>query len=358
MNKFIITTTNNLEGCPVKEYLDAISTNIVLGTNAFSDFAASFTDFFGGTSGTYQNKLSLIYSTAKRALIEKAKILGANAILGFTVDFDEISGKGKGMLMISATGTACIIADNLPQSSIGLYDKFIDKDTLHTEIQKYELIKRIKERAILFNKDREFLLEYPTSKLLDVLLDLYDSKANNDIRYKYSIQHNDDFNLILESDRKFIEKYVQLFPREYIIDKVYSLCNDNKVYVYLIKNAFLFDAKHIYRLKDLNTIIELLDTDKLSYSKEDIPLMQLVCNRFEQLPDNRKMVEKKGMFGKSKSVYVCPNGHEYDTSLEYCPKCGMNGQGLTNEQVNLINKFKEKIDVLSELFKIDSISST
>ncbi|MBR1800502.1 MAG: heavy metal-binding domain-containing protein [Bacteroidaceae bacterium] len=44
----IITTTPILEGMPIKEYRGIINTNIVIGTNLFSDFAASFTDVFGG----------------------------------------------------------------------------------------------------------------------------------------------------------------------------------------------------------------------------------------------------------------------------------------------------------------------
>lgn len=55
----------------------------------FSDFAASFTDFFGGRSGTYQNKLELIYNEATKELKEKAEALGANAIIGFKIDFDK-----------------------------------------------------------------------------------------------------------------------------------------------------------------------------------------------------------------------------------------------------------------------------
>ncbi len=45
-NEFIMSTTNTIEGCPIKKYIDTICSNIVIGTNIFSDFAASFTDFW------------------------------------------------------------------------------------------------------------------------------------------------------------------------------------------------------------------------------------------------------------------------------------------------------------------------
>ncbi|WP_455784547.1 heavy metal-binding domain-containing protein [Barnesiella intestinihominis] len=41
-NRFIITTTDTIENCPIKRYIDTICSNIVIGTNVFSDFAASY----------------------------------------------------------------------------------------------------------------------------------------------------------------------------------------------------------------------------------------------------------------------------------------------------------------------------
>lgn len=102
----VITTTNNIENRVVKEYINVVCSNIVIGANIFSDIAASFTDFFGGRSESYQSKLKSIYDEVTRDLIDKASSLGANAILGFHVDFDEVSGGGKSMFMVSASGTA------------------------------------------------------------------------------------------------------------------------------------------------------------------------------------------------------------------------------------------------------------
>ncbi len=102
----IITTTNNIEGAHIDEYLRLVSTNIVIGTNFFSDFVASFTDFFGGRSSTYQNKLDDVYQAAMKEIERKAKDLGADAVVGLKMDFNEISSKGKAMFMVSAVGTA------------------------------------------------------------------------------------------------------------------------------------------------------------------------------------------------------------------------------------------------------------
>ena len=90
-DNFIITVTNNIEGCPIEKYLESICANVVIGTNIFSDIAASFSDFFGGHSGSYKSKLELIYNEASKELKKKAIKLGANAIVGFSVDFDVYS---------------------------------------------------------------------------------------------------------------------------------------------------------------------------------------------------------------------------------------------------------------------------
>lgn len=64
---------------------------------------------FGGNSGTYQRKMDAMYEEAQKKLEKKAVRMGANAVVGFKADFDETSGNGKSMFMLSATGTVCKI---------------------------------------------------------------------------------------------------------------------------------------------------------------------------------------------------------------------------------------------------------
>lgn len=102
----IITTTNSIEGAEITSYMRLVSANIVVGTNFLSDFMASFTDFFGGRSNTYQQELDKVYQNAINEISAKATAIGADAIVGLKMDFNEISGKGKTMFMVSAVGTA------------------------------------------------------------------------------------------------------------------------------------------------------------------------------------------------------------------------------------------------------------
>ncbi len=102
----IITTTNNIDNAVITQYLGLVSSNIVVGTNFFSDFAASIKDIIGGQSSSYQRNLDEMYEKAISAIQQKALDLKADAIVGVKLDVSEISGNGKSMFMVTAVGTA------------------------------------------------------------------------------------------------------------------------------------------------------------------------------------------------------------------------------------------------------------
>jgi hypothetical protein len=60
-SNILVTTTSSIEGYIILKYIQTVSSHVVLGTNVFSDFTASFTDFFGGQSTIYEGKLKEIY---------------------------------------------------------------------------------------------------------------------------------------------------------------------------------------------------------------------------------------------------------------------------------------------------------
>ena len=106
MDNILITTTNGIDNYEVEEYLGVVNANFVAGTGFITDFFASVSDVLGGMSGSYQSEMDRLYERAKLVITSEAKAKHANAVLGYRVDFDEISGKGKSMFMISVTGTA------------------------------------------------------------------------------------------------------------------------------------------------------------------------------------------------------------------------------------------------------------
>lgn len=104
----ILTTTNTIEGHPVKEYKGIVTGETIIGANALKDFMAGLTDFFGGRSTTYEKVLIEGKDTALRELQERAVQMGANAVIGIDLDYETVGANG-GMLMVTASGTAVVI---------------------------------------------------------------------------------------------------------------------------------------------------------------------------------------------------------------------------------------------------------
>ncbi|MGH6633630.1 heavy metal-binding domain-containing protein [Sphingopyxis sp.] len=99
------TTTNNVEGHPVREYLGIVTGEVIVGANLFRDLFASITDIVGGRSGKYEDVLARARKEAIAEMEAEAARLGGNAVIGVDLDY-EVLGQNGSMLMVSASGTA------------------------------------------------------------------------------------------------------------------------------------------------------------------------------------------------------------------------------------------------------------
>jgi uncharacterized protein YbjQ (UPF0145 family) len=103
----VMTTTNAVEGRPVKQYLGIVTGEAILGANVFKDFFAGIRDIVGGRSGAYEQELSKAREIALREMGQQAREAGANAVIGIDLDYETITmGNSGGMLMVTASGTA------------------------------------------------------------------------------------------------------------------------------------------------------------------------------------------------------------------------------------------------------------
>ena len=101
----MLSTTNTIEGSPVKDYLGIVTGETIIGANIFKDLFASIRDIVGGRSGSYERVLREAKDTALREMTENASKLGASAVIGIDLDYETV-GKNGGMLMVTASGTA------------------------------------------------------------------------------------------------------------------------------------------------------------------------------------------------------------------------------------------------------------
>ena len=108
----IVTTEPVMNEYRVVERMEVITAECVFGMNLFRDFFASITDILGGRSSSSQKVLRDARRTCLTELRREALIAGANAIVAVDLDYNEISGDGKNMLFLVASGTAVRVEPN------------------------------------------------------------------------------------------------------------------------------------------------------------------------------------------------------------------------------------------------------
>jgi uncharacterized protein YbjQ (UPF0145 family) len=101
----ILTTTNNLENRKITNYKGVVTGETIIGANFIKDFFAGIRDIVGGRSGSYEKVLREAKDSAMAEMVDRARELGADAIVGIDLDYETVGPNG-GMLMVTTSGTA------------------------------------------------------------------------------------------------------------------------------------------------------------------------------------------------------------------------------------------------------------
>lgn len=348
MANLLITTTPLLEKIEIQRYIGPLTANVVLGVNFFSDLAASITDVFGGNSETYQSKLDNLTSEVNKIMISKASRSGANAIVDYKLQFNEISGKGKQMFMVTATGTACVITE--PEQEVV---EQIDQISYSQIKHQYLLTlyqQKLKSKGTLSDKDWENIFSLSLVELAPELADEY---------FRLKTQKSDDFNFV--NYREFyctkFEEFLGILSKPEIASAIYPHLDaiPELVIKFVVKYS-LFDSNVVLNQiasGKLSTAIELLRSHKEYYSHDDVTEMDKIIFELNNLPDKGSIqLLKNGLFSKKEEEkYVCQCGHKNSKEIIYCESCGQNIKGLTTNEVNIINHFERLTDALKTLLK-------
>lgn len=332
----LLTTTSNIEGATIEQYLGVVVNNAVIGANIFSDMMASFTDFFGGTSGTYQNKMDQLYSIGLEQLERKARKLRANAIVGIKMDFDEISGQGKSMFMFSISGTAVKVkyASSMENDTkVSLEDDVVSSEVLYIEKFKKEWLAC--PTQFVGQEKWDLITSYKLKEFAEPLFAIISRYATYDSYCDYLKALPEDF--VVE----FLYKKFNTFPNvaTHIIDKI-GLFKPEKV-LEMLKEGYS------------SKLCELLKIKKSYYTKSDIEVMGKIVETLNNLPDLGEVKEVSGgLLSKNKMKYFCPCGESQspeDALKYYCPKCQRDKKGRTKEDKDVIADFINTVEILKEL---------
>lgn len=352
----LVSTTPTIEGAKIKKYLKPISAHVVAGANFFNDFFASFSDVFGGRSETYQKQLSSIYTEAIVNLRRSAYEIGANCIVGLSVDLDEISGKGKSMFMVTATGTAVILehSETVVANKPNLGEKVENVSAEQLIVLKYK--KNILEQANASKLQWDdniwsFVTQNGITEIFPYVLLQWRVLLNN--------------NLEAEAFKRFYSKtveYLAALPEEKRYQLVYeTLINEQNEQVVpkitsLIRDLHLSDLNYVKEhlqcedFEQRKRALKPLLCDKPFYNKEDIQTMKEILYLISKsFPERGQRTFKKQLLSsKEKEIWNCECNKQNEIG-EHCTNCGKDIYGFKSSEVDPVyasKVIKEKIELI------------
>jgi uncharacterized protein YbjQ (UPF0145 family) len=105
---FPVTTTFTIEGYRVKQYLGVVRGIIVRAPTISQGFLGGLKSMVGGNIGAYTEMCEQARQQAYALLVDHARSLGANAVLGLRYDASEVGGQTSATEVL-CYGTAVVI---------------------------------------------------------------------------------------------------------------------------------------------------------------------------------------------------------------------------------------------------------
>lgn len=102
----IITSANTLENKSIINYKGLVTGEALIGANIYKDLFSGVRDVVGGRTSKYEEEIQRARDIALTSMKEKADKLGANAIIGLRISYDNLGGTMGNTILITAYGTA------------------------------------------------------------------------------------------------------------------------------------------------------------------------------------------------------------------------------------------------------------
>jgi len=102
----ILTSSNTLENKDIIEYKGLVTGESLIGANIYKDLFSGVRDVVGGRTSRYEEEIQKARDLSVNSMIEKAEQLGANAIIGLKISYDNLGGTMGNTILVTAYGTA------------------------------------------------------------------------------------------------------------------------------------------------------------------------------------------------------------------------------------------------------------
>jgi len=346
----LVVTTPSIEGIQIKQYLKPVSAHIVAGVNVFNDLFAGFTDFFGGRSSAYQKQLISLYEEAIEQVKYAAYEIGANCIVGLTIDMDEISGKGKSMFMITAVGTAVVLEQVAREKvkTISHTERFtnVSKERIHILRTKRKIVESANAGTLKLDDDNwSFITGNQVDEVFPYILSKFDEKLTNEYLNFEAI------NIF----KKQLIAYINNLPTDIGKKHLYDAFS-NKNDRFVLKICEIIDELNMYdydqvlqllRNDDFNirkTALRIVMFDKEFYNKQDVVdllnLKNFISDTFVER--GTRTSKKQLLSSKERNVWVCECGNTNNLDVS-CSSCNQDIFGFKMDDIKP-NAVEESID--------------
>ncbi|HLO72211.1 MAG TPA: YbjQ family protein [Flavipsychrobacter sp.] len=359
MRSLIITTTNSLEGYTIVKYFNPVSSNVVIGTNIFSDLAASFTDFFGGRSGVYEKKLQQLYKLATDKLAKDAEMIGANAVVGLKIDMDEVNGKGSQMFMVTAYGTPVKLKADDNNTSV-FAEKVYDGYYISNKIQAKKILAIPQGAFQRFSKANiDVMLETKFTEFVNYALDGIKHYTDINNRTEKGFAESD----ALLAQFKSYFGYIDADTAQDVLYGTMQTANTEdyfKVIMDIIADYSLLNYDKIKELIEREDISEakfglrLMTANKSYYTDNDLQTMEqimaLIPQRFK--PTGEVSMKKKLLSSSEKEVWTCKCGKVNDMDAKYCGSCHNDIYGFQENEIkpaDVVSMIGLRLEIAKEI---------
>jgi uncharacterized protein YbjQ (UPF0145 family) len=330
--RMLFSTTSSLEGFEIIQYLGPVTAHVVIGTGIFTDFFSAWTDFFGAKSRAYQSKLDEIEAHTMALLEAKAQSVQANAVIGLRVDFDEIAGAGKSMLMVTAMGTAIQAqrATRFAEAS-----NAITGTTLQEAITRQQYLDAARAGKLNWNEECwAYAIQNRVEELAGPALAHAITRASD-------VLHYDKL-----GPQAWLERLEDLFNRlpsrvtePLLYDALVRSVAAHRLASYMIDQVHLFNSERVlqglgsedrqYRVWSLQAV----KANKRHWTAADIDsLKQIMGSLSQSFANPIPLTEEKALL-RIKQVWRCLCGQQVAADFSTCDTCTRDRHGFAQNEL-------------------------